>query len=137
MVADPVGLVDLAPTFCRIAGLGVPEWMDGAPLPISSDDAMARSRPAVLTEWDSVHPDGAEVHMQTVTLDGMVCTRYEAGTCHDGTEGELWDLAADPLQRTNLWDDPDRRVLRDDLVAELDVLLPDRPFEPLRVESPV
>ncbi|HBM56727.1 MAG TPA: sulfatase, partial [Acidimicrobiaceae bacterium] len=32
VVADPVGLVDLAPTFCQIAGLPVPDWMDGEPL---------------------------------------------------------------------------------------------------------
>ncbi len=137
VVSDPVSLVDLAPTFCQIAGLDVPEWMDGAPLPASTDEAVDRHRPAVLTEWDSVHPSGAEVHLQTVTLDGMVCTRYEPGTCHEGTEGELWDLADDPLQRINLWDDPARRSLRDDLVAELDALLPDRPDVLLRAESPV
>ena len=96
-----------------------------------------RQRPAVLTEWDSVHPGGSEVHLQTVTLDGMVCTRYEAGTCHEGVEGELWDLVGDPLQRTNLWDDPVRRALRDDLVAELDALLPERPADPLRTQAPV
>ena len=32
-VTRPVGLVDLAPTFCAIAGLPVPSWMEGRPLP--------------------------------------------------------------------------------------------------------
>lgn len=137
VVDGPVGLVDLAPTFCRIAGLEVPGWMDGAPLPASAAEWEARDRPAVLTEWDSRHPSGAEVHLQTVTLDGMVCTRYEPGTSHDGTEGELWALADDPLQRENRWNDPAWRSVRDELVTELDALLPDRSAEPLAVEAPV
>ncbi len=67
----------------------------------------------------------------------MVCTRYEAGTCHEGSEGELWDLAEDPLQRRNLWADAGRRALRDNLLAELDGLLPERLEIPLRVQAPV
>jgi hypothetical protein len=38
---------------------------------------------------------------------------------HDGTEGELYNLADDPLQRHNLWDDPSRRAVRDDLIADM------------------
>ena len=137
VVAAPVGLVDLAPTFCQIAGLSVPDWMDGEPLPASATEATEQGRQRVLTEWDSVHPSGVEVHLQTITRDGMVCTRYESGTCHDGTEGELWDLAEDPLQRINLWDDTSRKSLRDDLLADLADALPPRPSNRLRVESPV
>ena len=39
-VTAPVGLVDLAPTFCNIAGLEAPPWMEGQALP--GDDADAR-----------------------------------------------------------------------------------------------
>jgi arylsulfatase A-like enzyme len=137
VVAEPVGLVDLAPTFCRIAGIEVPQWMDGEPLPTSPTEAAVQCRQRVLTEWDSVHPGGAEVHLQTITRDGLVCTRYEPGTCHDGTEGELWDLAEDPLQLVNLWDDPSRRSLRDDLVGDLVGSLPERPGTALALEAPV
>jgi hypothetical protein len=38
---------------------------------------------------------------------------------HDGTEGELYDLILDPLQQVNLWDDPERRALRDELLIDL------------------
>src|SRR5207247_5510735 len=41
-VARPVGLLDLAPTWCAIAGLPIPEWMEGHPLPVDDDDADAR-----------------------------------------------------------------------------------------------
>jgi arylsulfatase A-like enzyme len=133
VVTDPVGLVDLAPTFCAIAGVEVPGWMDGTPLPASPDERRER----VLTEWDSRHPTGVEVHLQTIHRDGFTCTRYEPGTVHDGTEGELYDLSADPLQQVNLWDDPARRSLRDDLVADLLDALPPRPATTARVEAPV
>ncbi|HEX9260633.1 MAG TPA: hypothetical protein VF855_13925, partial [Acidimicrobiales bacterium] len=50
---------------------------------------------------------------------GFVCTAYQRGHAHDGSEGELYDMTEDPLQRVNLWDDPARASLRADLVADL------------------
>jgi arylsulfatase A-like enzyme len=117
-VSRPVGLVDLAPTFCRIAGLPVPEWMEGRPLPTSDADADARGFERVLTEWDS-ELFGVAVHLRTITREGWVCTAYQPGYCHDGTEGELYDLAEDPLQRVNRWNDPSCAPLRSDLLADL------------------
>jgi len=38
--------------------------------------------------------------------------------------GELYDLAGDPHQWENRWDDPACRSLRDDLVADLYASLP-------------
>ncbi|MBM3675612.1 MAG: sulfatase [Actinobacteria bacterium] len=118
-VEAPVGLIDLAPTFCAIAGIPVPEWMEGGPLPISPAEAAAQKRERVFTEWDSRHPTGVEVHLRTLHRDGFTVTVYEPGTVHDGTEGELYDHAEDPLQLVNFWDDPVRRALRDDLVDDL------------------
>jgi hypothetical protein len=66
---------------------------------------------------------GVGVHLRTVTRDGWVCTEYAPGTVHDGTEGELYSLADDPLQRVNRWDDPSVRAVRDDLVADLSAQL--------------
>ena len=51
--------------------------------------------------------------------DRWVCSAYLPGTSHDGTEGELYDLVDDPLQRRNRWDDPGMRPVRDDLVTDL------------------
>ena len=114
VVATPVGLVDLAPTFCAIAGVVVAPWMQGASLPVDNDGGPER----VLTEWDS-ELFGVDVHLRTITRDRWVCTAYRPGTVHDGTEGELYDLVDDPLQRHNRWDDPSQRSLRDDLLADL------------------
>jgi arylsulfatase A-like enzyme len=117
VVSSPVGLVDLAATFCGIAGLDVPEWVEGTALPLTDADAASRSG-RVLTEWDS-ELFGVGVHLRTITRAGWVCTAYLPGTVHDGSEGELYDLEHDPLQQVNLWDDPTRRALRDDLLDDL------------------
>jgi len=136
VVDAPVGLVDLAPTFCSIAGLEAEPWMEGASLPVDAADATARGHERALTAWDS-ELLGVAVHLQTITRDGLVCTTYEPGTVHDGTEGELYDLAEDPLQRVNLWDDPARRAQRDDLVDDLRANLPPVRQPKLEVEAPV
>jgi arylsulfatase A-like enzyme len=136
VVTAPVGLVDLAPTFCSVAGLDAPEWMQGASLPLDDTDARARGFERVITEWDS-ELFGVGVHLRTITRDGWVCTAYGPGFVHDGTEGELYRLEDDPLQRENRWDDPAFRSVRDDLVADLrDHQAPTR--EPrLALEAPV
>ena len=118
LVTRPVGLVDLAPTFCAAAGLPAEPWMEGATLPVDDADADARRPGRVVTEWDS-ELLGVDVHLRTITRDGWVCTTYAPGTVHDGTEGELYDLDDDPLQRVNRWDDPARAGVRDDLVDDL------------------
>ena len=136
VVTAPVGLVDLAPTFCSVAGLDVPEWMQGVSLPLDDADARSRGFERVITEWDS-ELFGVGVHLRTITRDGWVCTAYGPGLVHDGTEGELYRLEDDPLQRENLWADPAHRSVRDDLVADLrDHQAPTR--EPrLALEAPV
>lgn len=118
VVSRPVGLVDLAPTFCQIAGLAVPAWMEGRPLPVDDADADARGFERSLTEWDS-ELFGVDVHLRTITRDGWVCTAYRPGHSHDGTEGELYSLADDPLQQVNRWDDPALAATKADLLADL------------------
>jgi arylsulfatase A-like enzyme len=130
-VHEPVGQVDLAPTFCAIAGVDVPDWMQGARLPV----APGSGRERVITEWDSQF-DHVDMHLRSISRDGLVCTVYERGGIYEGTEGELYDLADDPLQRVNRWDDPACAALRSDLVADLYDHLP-APRDPkLTVEAP-
>jgi len=112
-ILDPVGQVDLAPTVLALADVTAPDWMQGAPLPISAD-----GRERVVTEWDSEKP-GSELRMRTICRDGWVCTEYLPGPLYEGTEGELYDLAADPLQWENRWDDAACAAVRADLLADL------------------
>lgn len=136
VVRRPVGLVDLAPTFCQIAGVPVPAWMQGHPLPVDDADADARGFERVLTEWDS-ELFGVAVHLRTICRDGWLCTAYLPGHTHDGSEGELYDVADDPLQRVNRWSDPGLAALRSDLLADLWDHQPPVRSPRLRLEAPV
>ena len=127
-VSHPVGLVDLAPTFCRIAGLAVNEWMEGRALPIDDADAEQRGFERVF---------GVAVHLRTITRDGWVCTTYQPGYSHDGTEGELYSLTDDPLQQVNRWGDPALAALQSDLIADLWDHQPARHLPLRRVVAPV
>lgn len=152
VVHQPVEQVDLASTFAAIAGAQQAPWMQGRPLPVSDDG----SRQRAICEWDSQFP-GYGFHLRSVYRDGYVLTRYEPSTAgqpngleehwpqfattstrvkYDGTEGELYELRNDPLQWENLWDDPARRTLKSDLIADLYDSLPPERARKLKVEAP-
>jgi arylsulfatase A-like enzyme len=136
VVTRPVGLVDLAPTFCAIAGIEPAAWMQGRPLPADDTEADRRGFDQVFTEWDS-ELFGVGVHLRSVYRDGMLCTTYGAGTVHDGTEGELYSTAEDPTQAVNRWDDRSWRAQRDELLGELEGHRPPGHEPRLRLEAPV
>jgi hypothetical protein len=77
------------------------------------------------------------VHLRTITRAGWVCSTYQPGYSHDGTEGELYDLADDPLQQVNRWDEQSFRTVRNDLVGDLWDHQPQRQTPFRRVEAPV
>jgi arylsulfatase A-like enzyme len=123
-VTAPVGHVDLAKTFCEIAGINPPEYCEGKTLPVSDEAASKQGREFVLTEWDSEHGP-IDMHLKTIYhIDGFLCTAYEKSHLYDGSEGELYDMNQDPDQLINLWDDPAYQSRRDDLVKQLYAELP-------------
>lgn len=136
VVDRPVGLVDLAPTFCDIANVEIPAWMEGKPLPVNNDDADARGHERVLTQWDSEF-FGVSIYLRTITRDGWTCTAYLPSTIYDGTEGELYNLEQDPHQQHNLFDDPGYRAIRDDLLDDLREHHPTSTGEKLPLVAPV
>lgn len=131
-IEEPVGHVDLASTFCEIAGVPIPEWNQGEPLPT----AAGSDRERVLTEWDCEHR-GISTFIRSIYREGLLCSAYEPSTLYDGTEGELYDLGADPMQFHNLWADPERQSLKSDLLADLYDHLPEARAERLAWRAPV
>jgi arylsulfatase A-like enzyme len=150
-VTMPVGLVDIAPTLCAIAGVDVPEWMQGAPLPTRDDGSRAR----VLTTFDSQFA-AVGMHLRTIHADGWTCTRYlpsdhRGGRFalywaiwgrgsriprYDGTEGELYDTRDDPHGYEDRWNDRSVRARRDELLADLHAHLPPERATPLPFAAP-
>jgi hypothetical protein len=135
-VSAPVGLVSLAATFANIAGLTRPDYTESERLPVNDGEARDLGHERVLTEWDSVM-FGKIVHARTICRDGWVCTAMLPGTVHDGSEGELYDLANDPLQHNNLWSSTQHVAQRDALLDDMWSSLPTRVL-PLRpCDAPV
>jgi len=126
VVEQPVGHVDLARTFCQIAGVAPDPRMQGAALPVEDDG----SRQRVITEWDGGY-NGHNIRLRSLYRDGYLVTACEKTNVHDGTEGELYDLRHDPNQWVNLWSDPKYASLRSDLLADLYDNLPEARAEPL------
>ena len=143
---EPVGLLDLAPTFCSIAGVDVPEWMQGQTLPT----APGSGRERVITEWDS-QLLRCGMHLRTIYRDGWICTVYEP-TANEGLWGRpdrrRWTSSTTApkassttstttrYQWRNLWDDPARQASASDLVASLYDKLPSQREPRLFPEAP-
>jgi arylsulfatase A-like enzyme len=153
VIDEPVGHVDLAPTFCAIAGIATPDEMQGAPLPLEPGSP---KRERVITTFDSQFAS-IGMHLRTIYRDGMICTAYEPSTRdrggrfpvyssvwlrgsklprYDGTEGELYDTRNDPHQWENRWDDPAWQKRKAELVDDLRAHMPRERLPRLRVASP-
>ncbi|MFT7219848.1 MAG: arylsulfatase A-like enzyme [Candidatus Azotimanducaceae bacterium] len=123
-VTSPVGHLDLASTFCAIAGIDVPDYCEGQTLPLNEEEAIRQGREFVFTQWDSEHGP-ADMHLKSVYQSGgWLCTAYESSFMYDGSEGELYNMTEDPQQRVNLWNDPGYAEKRRALVAEIYSTIP-------------
>jgi len=118
VVAEPVSTLDLAATFYDFAGAS-------APMPLQSRSLKgflggeAESRPAAWSEWH-VHPSRCGVGLQLRT----VRTKTHKATFELASgAGELYDLANDPLEKVNRFDDPGHARVR----KELESLVRERP----------
>jgi arylsulfatase A-like enzyme len=136
-VTAPVGHLDLASTFCHVAGIPVPAYCEGRKLPVSDTEADEQRRSQVLTEWDSEHGH-VDMHLKSVyERSGWLCTTYGASAVYEGTEGELYDMNDDPDQLVNLWADPRHTQRREDLLALIRETLPPARTPRLERRAPV
>ncbi len=109
VVADPVSTVDLAATFYDYAAIGCPEDIQSRSLkPLIAGKG---SRDVAYSEWN-LHPSraGVELQLRTVrTANAKLTVDLLSGA------GEMYDLANDPNEMENLFDDADRQGLRREL----------------------
>ena len=111
-----VSLLDLFPTLAELAGLDVPEHLEGTSLvPLLENPDAAWDRPAISTHHFGNHAVRSE--------------RFRYIRYNDGSE-ELYDHGADPNEWHNLADDPDYADAKAELASWLPTEnAPDLEFE--------
>jgi choline-sulfatase len=105
-IAAPVGLVDLAPTLAGLAGIAMPAGIDG-------QDLLAAPPPADRSLYaETYYP---RVHFGWSDLQAMIEARWYLVR---GPQPELFDLAEDPRQESNVLLDHRREYARLNRLAE-------------------
>jgi arylsulfatase A-like enzyme len=108
-----VEMVDITPTLLEAAGLPITEGVQGRSLQPLMTGAAVQHRESVYMEfYDTSRAE--PVTATTVRTSSARLTAY-----HQLRTGELYDLRKDPGEFTNLWDDPNARPLKEQLMAEL------------------
>ncbi len=114
-----VELTDLAPTLLELAGLSVPNSMQGKALTsiLRGQSTPDRHREFVRSEYYRALA-GIQSYGTMVRSE-----RFKQVVYHGHGLGELFDLEADPGEFENLWDDPRMtRVRHDHMVMNFDAL---------------
>ena len=116
---------DLAPTFLDLAGVPIPEHMQGKsvlPLAKAADPSFRQEWFYEYFEWPN--PEGVRPH------NGIRTERYKLiHYVMEPQEFELYDLASDPGETQNLYDRPEYQTLQHDLwnrLQKLQATIPER-----------
>jgi len=102
--------VDLFPTLCELAGVPVPESVEGRSI-LAEAEGHGNGKPFALCEWDFPQPQ-RRVNAIRTPHRRLVYYSHEIG-------GELYDHDADPYEMHNLWNDPAYREVRLELLEVL------------------
>ncbi|MFQ6048704.1 MAG: sulfatase [Phycisphaerae bacterium] len=111
-----VGLMDIMPTFLAIAGVEPPSGLPGRSILPVLQGQRRRVRDALLIEFQSAYRP--ELQLRTIRTGPWKLTYY-AGQRF----GELYNLQEDPHEFVNLYDSPEHRAVREQLLLELLELL--------------
>ncbi|WP_286272873.1 sulfatase family protein [Thalassotalea hakodatensis] len=105
--------LDMAPTFLALAGLEVPEQMQGKSAVAVLEDKPDSLRDAWLYKYyeDYPYPVPEQLALRT--------KRYKLIDYKRGKKDELFDLKNDPLEQTNLIDDPSMQTIYQELKERL------------------
>jgi len=113
-VTDNVALFDFGPTILEYAGIPVPGWMEAQSLAPYFNDSENQGRTRVFAE----HSNDALLtgtRFMTMILEGQMKLVHFI----DDPKGMLFDLASDPDEQANLWDEPAHAATRDRLIDEI------------------
>jgi arylsulfatase A-like enzyme len=104
-VDDLVSLIDLGPTILEAAGIDVPDYLEGRSLLPYLEGERTEPRHAVYCE------DNYQIMLRTETHKLVYYIGQEMG--------DLYDLAQDPHELWNRWDDPDYGAVKTQLLHDL------------------
>ncbi len=104
-----VSLVDLPATYLGLAGLDIPDYMDGVDLSGLWLGRTEKARDFVIVE-NRHEPT-------TVCLKTYIDSRYKLTAYYRQPYGEIFDLEQDPGEIRNLWDDPALARMKNELLA--------------------
>lgn len=110
--------VDIAPTLLDLAGLPIPQKMEGKSLiPVAQ-----KNDPEFRKEWyynyyEWTNPEGVRP-CRGIRTETHKLIHYTLAP----EEYEMYDLKADPGERTNLWNDPKHAALQKELWARMEAL---------------
>lgn len=109
VVDDPVSTLDLAATFYEYAGVQPPDGIQSRSLKSVVDGT--EERQFALCEWNV----GKLRYGVDLEIRAVRTKRYKSIFERLTGTGELYDLAEDPGELVNLYDDPEYRAIRDEL----------------------
>ena len=126
-----VSLLDFMPTLLDLAGAEYPEppvadWQgedDGVEIYAGVQRLPGKSLRPLLEGTDTTVQDCILIEndddVRGVNLRTLVTARYKITVYGGRTYGDLFDLAADPEERRNLWDDAQSQSLKASLMEKL------------------
>lgn len=104
--------VDMLPTLCRLAGLEIPDGIDGHDLSaLLRNDAPGATQ--ICCEWSW----GTDPRAHRITA--LIDARWRLVWYGTARGGELYDRVADPGELDNRWHDPELATTRCDLLGRM------------------
>jgi uncharacterized sulfatase len=104
-------VVDLAPTFLSFCGIEVPQSMTGKNQKDVWLGTLERARDHVIVEN---HHEPTVTHVKT-----YVGKKHKITVYYNRSYGEIFDLEKDPGEVNNLWDDPNAKELKTELLLKM------------------
>ena len=103
-----LSLVDLAPTFLKVAGIDIPTQMQG----VDQTDVFYGNKESIRSHIFVENRHNPRMpHLKTYINDN-----YKISIYREANYGELFDLENDPNEYNNLWDNTNAQTLKKDLL---------------------